>query len=128
MTTKPIRRIGLVDDDERVRFATSALLNLHEYEVQAFDSAEALLATECLIDFDCLIIDYRMRGLSGLDLPKELERRQSTVPAIIVSGFTSETEASELSVVGAAAIMDKPVNTRELVAQLARIIESRDDK
>lgn len=118
---KTSKRIGLVDDEEYVRFSTKALLNFHNYEVELFESAESLLANGSSTDFDCIIVDFRMKGLSGLDLLKELKKRDSLVPALVVSGYLSASETNELSAAGAAAIMEKPVDTKELLAELARI-------
>lgn len=124
MTIKNTKRIGLVDDEELVRFATKALLTMHQYEVEAFESAESFLAAGSLENFDCLIIDFRMSGLSGLGLLKELQKRSSKIPSVVVSGYTSASEMDELNAAGATAIMDKPVNTKELVANLERIINA----
>ncbi|TWU51993.1 response regulator [Rubripirellula reticaptiva] len=117
--------IALVDDDALVRFATKTLLDFYQFDVQEFDSAESLLEVESLANFDCLIIDYRMQGISGLQLLLELKRRESRIPAIVVSGYISDAEAAELSVAGASAIMEKPVKAKELVAELTRLIQLR---
>ena len=115
-----MRRIGLVDDDEMVRYATAALLSLHKFHVEQFDSAESLLNAESMDNFDCLIIDYRMAGMTGLELLREVRRTTPHIPAIVLSGFTTAADVHELTEAGACAIMDKPVKTDDLLAELAR--------
>lgn len=119
-------RIGLVDDDEMVRFATRALLKLHQFEVVEFDSAESLLNDSALSTFDCLIVDYRMDGMTGLQLLRELKESSHQVPAIVLSGYTSDAEIQELLSAGANAVMDKPVRTEVLLAELARVTNSEE--
>jgi two-component system response regulator FixJ len=124
MNLSTSKRVGLVDDDEAVRFAIKTLLNVYQYDVEMFESAEALLQVESLEDFDCLIIDFRLRGLSGLQLMRELEERGSRVPIVVVSGYTSATESLQLNAAGAAAIMHKPINAKDFFVELSRITQA----
>lgn len=125
MTTNPRKRIGLLDDEEAVRFSMKALLSYHNYEVEVFDSAESLLAVDALNNFDCLIIDYRMRGLSGLQLLTEIKKQsEQPIPSLVVSGYTSAVEINELKAAGVAGILNKPVKSQELMEELKRITEA----
>lgn len=126
MNSKTKRRIGLVDDDEMVRFATGALLQVHEFQVDLFASAESLLESESLNDFDALIIDYRMAGMSGHELLQELKQRSPQIPVLVLSGFITNADISSLTRTGAAAIMNKPVKSDELLAVLTRITREKD--
>lgn len=124
MKPKTGTRIGLVDDDEMVRIATGVLLEFHGFDVHQFDSAESLLAAGALQDFDCLIVDYRMAGMTGLELLRELRRSGNQVPAIVVSGYTTAADTRDLMAAGAVAIMEKPVRPDEFVAALVRITDA----
>ncbi|QDT10870.1 response regulator [Planctomycetes bacterium K23_9] len=119
------KRIAIVDDETIVRLSTRALLkSLREYEVEEFDSAETLLNSKSLDKLDCLIVDFRLRGLSGLQLLQELQKRNASIPTIVVSGYLSETQIKELVEAGAEATMAKPLNTRQFLAELDRITDS----
>lgn len=119
--SKTERRIGLVDDDDLVRYATGALLGMHQFDVEEFDSAESLLRSKSLHDFECLIIDYRMKEMTGLDLLRVLQKTNCEVPAIVVSGFMTKADVTDLIAAGAMAVLDKPVRTDELLAEVSRV-------
>ena len=58
--------IGIVDDDESVRDSISSLLRSAGYKTESFESAEAYLNSDRASDPNCLLLDVRMPGLSGL--------------------------------------------------------------
>ena len=60
--------IAIVDDDEALREGMKSLVRSLGYGVSTFDSAEAFLNSEQVIDTSCIITDLQMPGLSGLDL------------------------------------------------------------
>ena len=125
MISRPRIRIGLVDDDEMVRFSTCALLAVHDFDAEQFDSAESLLESEPLDRLNCLIIDYRMSGMTGLELLRKLRETTSALPVIVLSGFLTAADVTDLTNAGAAAILDKPVKTDELLAVLTRLTSDR---
>jgi FixJ family two-component response regulator len=82
MAKKMIALVGIVDDDESVRDSISSLLRSAGFKTASFESAEAFLDSDHTIEPDCLVLDVRMPGLSGLELQSQLQDRNNLIPII----------------------------------------------
>jgi FixJ family two-component response regulator len=76
--------LALVEDDDDVRVALARLLRSMGHTVHPFASAEAFDA--CPVPSDCLILDVRLPGLSGLELRDRIRLRGSQVPVVFITG------------------------------------------
>ena len=72
----------LVDDDEHVLAALKFAFEVEGFEVRAYPCAESLLAEPRLPQSGCLILDYNLPGLDGLEL---LRLRGVTMPAVVIT-------------------------------------------
>jgi two-component system response regulator FixJ len=84
LTAAP-KHVFVVDDDTAVRASIKFALELEGFEVRAFPNAEALLATERIPSPSCLVVDYHMPGMNGLDLVARLRERDKALPAVLIS-------------------------------------------
>src|SRR5713101_4680278 len=84
MTAAPI--VFVVDDDPSVRSSLKFLISTVGLHVETFDSAEAALQRLAPDAPGCLVLDVRLRGLSGLDLQYELAARNCQVPIVFITG------------------------------------------
>jgi FixJ family two-component response regulator len=112
------RRVGVVDDDESVRESLPDLLRQYGYAVAAFASAEQFLTSGRLPDFDCLILDIAMPGMSGPELQRELTRRGESVPVIFITGHADTNVRSTLRKEGAVDVLIKPFSAEDLLSAL----------
>ncbi len=69
--------VSVVDDDESVRESLPDLLKELGYSVRTFSSAEEFLASDCVGETRCLILDIAMPGMTGPDLQQELTRSRA---------------------------------------------------
>jgi FixJ family two-component response regulator len=76
--------LAVIDDDKDVRTALVRLLNALDHEVAAFASAEAFEAAP--VRADCLIVDVRLPGLSGVELRDRLRTRSGAMPIVLITG------------------------------------------
>src|SRR5919106_6368074 len=83
--------VSVVDDDESVRESLPDLLRELGYAVRAFSSAEAFLASDCVGQTRCLILDVAMPGMSGPDLQRELRRSRREIPIVFIPAHQDET-------------------------------------
>src|SRR3954463_13989517 len=80
--------VAIVDDDESVRQALSALLRSLGYEAIDFASAEQLLRSGRRNEVACVISDVQMPGLSGLELHQRLAAvNKKRIPTILITAY-----------------------------------------
>ncbi|CAB3795993.1 Response regulator protein TodT [Paraburkholderia ultramafica] len=100
--------IAVVDDDESVRESLPDLLREFGFATQAFESAEAFLASDCIGQAHCLVLDIDMPGMSGRDLQHELQRRRHTVPIVFITARGDEALRPRILEKGAVECLCKP--------------------
>ena len=101
--------MSVVDDDESVRESLPDLLREFGYAVQAFSSAEAFLASDCVGQTTCLILDVVMPpGMSGPDLQRELKLRGQKIPIIFITAQGDKTIRPRVLAEGTVECLFKP--------------------
>lgn len=108
--------VFLVDDDDRIRTSLSRALVKRGFDVQSFSSAEAFLESYDATQPGCLVLDYGMPGLNGLDLQKHLADTKVSIPIIFISGQGGVPESVQAMKAGAVDFLEKPFRQNELVA------------
>ena len=111
-------RVFIVDDDHAVRKALGLLLGSVGLETMAFASAREFLAfykPSTRPVAECLVVDVRMPGMSGLELQHELHVRDIKVPVIVLSGYADVPMAVRAMTAGAVTFLQKPVNEQALI-------------
>src|SRR5882757_3418994 len=93
--------VSVVDDDESVRESLPDLLRELGFAVRAFSSAEAFLASDCVGQTRCLILDLAMPGMSGPGLQRELTLRRQEIPIVFITSYADETVRPRLLAQGA---------------------------
>ena len=106
--------ISVVDDDESVRESLPDLLREFGFAVRAFSSAEEFLASDCVGQTRCLILDIAMPGMSGPDLQRELTRRRQEIPIIFITAHGDQTVRPRLIAQGAVECLLKPFSDTAL--------------
>ena len=111
----------IVDDDEAVRDALSWLFRTRKVESRAWPSAEDFLAAWRPDWRGCIVLDIRMREMSGLECFDALLERGNTLPVIFLTGHGDVPMAVSALKKGAFDFVEKPCNDNELVD---RVIEA----
>jgi len=111
--------VSVVDDDESVRASLPDLLRELGFAARAFASAEEFLASGCVGQTRCLILDVLMPGgMSGPDLQRELALRQEQIPIVFITAHTDETVRPRVLARGAVECLCKPFSETALVEAL----------
>ncbi len=110
--------VSVVDDDESVRESLPDLLREFGYAAQAFSSAEEFLASDCVGQTRCLLLDIAMPGMSGPDLQRELTFRQQGIPIVFITAQGDETIRSRLIAQGAVECLFKAFSESALLEAL----------
>ena len=80
------RVILIVDDDEAVRESLRSLMESEGFAVCAFSNGHDLLNEASLPAIGCLVVDYHMPAMNGLELVSALRGRGVSIPAILITG------------------------------------------
>ena len=110
--------VSVVDDDQSVRESLPDLLREFGFAVEAFSSAEEFLASDCIFQTRCLILDISMPGMSGPDLQQELKLRGDDIPIIFITAHGDETVRPSVREQGAVECLLKPFSDTALLGAL----------
>lgn len=105
--------VFVVDDEQQARESVCALVQSMHCAVKAFDSAEAFLQAYGG-DAGCVVTDYRMAGLNGLELQEKLSGQGHEIPVIIVTAYARTTMTVQAIKSGAVTMLDKPYSEDDL--------------
>jgi len=115
-------RILLVEDDPGVRRSLQLLLQARGYDVRAHAIGATLLADPAVETAVCLIADYRLTGLDGVEVLQALRARGWLGPAILITAFGSPSLTARAAAAGYASVVEKPMRDKILVATLTRLV------
>jgi excisionase family DNA binding protein len=123
----PLRsRILLVDDEESIRRLLSRMLETaYDVEIAADGETAMRLLREPDAHYDLLISDLNMPGIDGLMLIREAQRINPGLPAIVITGYSSESSAIEALNLGVAGYLTKPFGTAQVLAAAAKALGAR---
>ena len=110
--------VSVVDDDESVRESLPDLLWELGFAARAFASAAEFLASDCVGDTKCLILDIAMPGMTGPALQLELSRRQRAIPIVFITAHRDEGIRPRLLETGAVDCLFKPFSETALLEAL----------
>jgi FixJ family two-component response regulator len=114
--------IAIVDDDESVRVSVPDLVRRFGFKVRTFASAEEFLASDCVAQTKCLVLDVTMPGMSGPQLRRELARRGRKIPIVFITGEADQDLRRQLLAEGAVECLFKPFNAAALLKALNRAL------
>ncbi len=114
-----------VDDDTVARRLLERMLTCCGYDTEvasSVDEALSRLAARPQGHFDCIVTDYQMPGLTGLDLLARVRIQDATLASIVVAGGGEKDLVAQTLRSGATNYLDKPYRREELDAAVAQAI------
>lgn len=118
-TAIPVRQVVIVDDDDFFRESLEQNLGEAGYDVRAFaDGAEALAALSGGLDTDLLLLDWKMPGMSGIEVLRQLRETRNDVPVIFLTVLSDQIYEEAALLGGAVDFVEK---SRSLSILLRRI-------
>jgi FixJ family two-component response regulator len=119
--TPPI--VHVVDDESAVRISLKRLLRSVGLETRTYHSAQEFLRSQRPEAPECLILDVRLPGLSGLDLQQELTASKTDLPVIFITGHGDIPMSVRAMKAGAVEFLTKPVREQDLLDAIERAIK-----
>ena len=121
--TKPI--VYVIDDDPAVRDSLHVLLESNGFVVRSYPSTIMFLADPLPVDGSCLIIDFNMPDIDGIELLGRLRRDGVTIPAILMTGGGISSSLVSTANRSFVALLEKPILAQELVSQVHKALDRR---
>jgi FixJ family two-component response regulator len=121
---KPRGIVYVIDDDSHVRAGLINLLESVGLQAQAFGSTAEFLAVSRPDAPECLVLDVRLPGPSGLDFQSMLARTNTKIPIIFITGFGDIRMSATAMKAGAVEFLEKPVREQDLLDAVGVAIEA----
>ncbi|MGA2749387.1 MAG: sigma-54 dependent transcriptional regulator [Verrucomicrobiota bacterium] len=122
MATAP--RILLIEDDSSAAAALERVLRDEDYRVNVASRGDAGLAEARQKDFDLVISDFKLPGLSGLEVVRQLHEVKPRLPLILMTAHGTTEIAIEATKLGAYDYLLKPFEMEVLLDLVAKAVES----
>ena len=116
--------VFVVDDASWVRDSLEAMLGAAGLEVETYPSAEAFLAAYRPGERECLLLDVKLPGASGLELQAALRQRNFGLPIIFLTAHADIRASVRAIKAGAVDFLLKPASGAELLERVLTAIES----
>jgi FixJ family two-component response regulator len=124
---EPDKLVFVVDDDASLRESLTDLIHSVGLRVEAVASAQEFLRRKRPDVPSCLVLDVRLKGLSGLDLQKRLVEGDVDIPVIFITGHGDIPMAVQAMKAGAMEFLRKPFRDQDLLDAVQQALE-RDRK
>ena len=117
------KHIVIVDDDDEVRRSFNMLLRARGFMVKAFETGTELLAFNKIAESACLLLDYRLPDMNGIELLQSLRRSGQDNPAFLITGDPLPSIRPRASSAGFLGVIEKPADANQLAELLSLAIE-----
>ena len=115
--------VFLIEDDYDVRESLAIMLEAEGFRVEKFVSPTQFLESFELGTIGCLVLDFQMPEMTGLELHDRLKALGSQLPFIIVTGYGKVGIAVKAMRQGAIDFIEKPIRPEQLIASVREAIE-----
>jgi FixJ family two-component response regulator len=120
--------VFVVDDDEPMRLAIDSLLRSVGLEVRLFASAAELLQQGLPDILGCLILDVRLKEISGLQFQNQLQQLGFRLPIIFLTGYGDVAMTVRAMKAGAVDFLTKPFREQDLLDAVASALEKERER
>ncbi|MGH7389530.1 MAG: sigma-54-dependent transcriptional regulator [Candidatus Rokuibacteriota bacterium] len=118
-------RVLIVDDERSILMLLQEALTQWGYQVTTAGTAQQAVEALKTQVFDAALTDVRMPDMSGLDLLKEIKKRDESIEVVIMTGYPTISSAIEALKEGAYDYLSKPLILDELRMLMQRLMERR---
>jgi FixJ family two-component response regulator len=115
--------VFVVDDDDSMRRALGNLIRSVGFRVEVFSSAHEFLGCDRPAVPACLVLDVRLRGMSGLELQRELTAAGNPVPIVFITSHGDIPMTVRAMKAGAIEFLPKPFRDQDLLDAIHQAIE-----
>ena len=124
MSSARTATVIVLDDDLSVCRALKLQLEILNFNVLVFHSAEELLASEIPSEHMCLLADVYLPGMDGVSLSRHMSVHDPKVPTILMSGRDDERTARLMGEAKPVAILFKPFDQKTLLRAIRKALRA----
>jgi len=114
----------VVDDDAAVRQSLKFALELEGMDVRVYESGAELLAEPELPVNGCLVVDYYMPSMNGVELMDRLRRRLVKLPAILITARATDDMRKRATHSGFRQVIEKPLEDSTLLDSIRGVLST----
>jgi two-component system, response regulator RegA len=115
-------KILVLDDVEDAVVLIQKILGRKGHDVAGFTDEERAIAHARSKEVDLLILDIKLKKLSGIEVLQEIKKSNPTVKAIMLTGYPTLETAREAKELGAQEYCIKPIEKEELEEKVAKVL------
>ena len=126
LPSKSRAKVYVVDDDAAVRDSLAAMIESYGFDIEAYPSGKEFLNKVPPNARGCLLLDLHLPIIGGLEVLSKMRARGQTLAVILITGGGSDRGlVDRAQSFGALTVMDKPLDHKQLIANLTRIHDGR---
>jgi FixJ family two-component response regulator len=115
--------VFVVDDDISVRESLELLIRCEGWQPETFASAQEFLTRPRALVPSCLVLDFSLPGLTGLELQKRIAVERTDMPIIFITGHGDVPMTVQAMKAGAVELLTKPFNDNVLLTAIRAALE-----
>ena len=115
--------VFVVDDDISVRESLELLIRSEGWQPETFESAQEFLAHPRALVPSCLVLDFSLPGLNGLELQKRVAVERTDMPIIFITGFGDVPMTVQAMKAGAVEFLTKPFGDNVLLSAIRHALD-----
>jgi len=113
------QKMLVVDDDRRMVKTICDILRVKGHDPHPAYSGEEAVDMAKGESFDCVLMDFKMPGMDGVEALKMIKAVAPDLPVVLMSAYATEVQAEEASRQGAFAVLAKPIDLQIVLSFLA---------
>lgn len=121
--SKPL--VLAIDDEHNIRDLLKYTLEPHDMEVITAENGKSAITILEKEDVDVIVTDLLMPSMTGLALIRELKKRKSVIPIIIITAYSNSDMVQEIVREGVFRLIEKPLDFEVLVPIIRSALESK---
>ncbi len=122
-------KVLIVDDEPAVRDLFIDLFKKENYEVKGVSSGEEALSLVEKEDFDAVLLDIKLKGMSGLEALKRIKDAKQSIVVIMITGFGYDEELlSKSREYGCSGYIGKNMPISQIISSFKLFIKSAKEK
>ncbi len=114
--------VDVIDDDMHVLGSLRFLLETEGFDVRTFASAADFLTIGLAETSDCVVVDYKMDTMNGLDLIRHLRTEQALFAVVLITGYPDEAIMQKAADIGVRHVVLKPHVEESLIMHVRMAI------